>query len=115
MAQRLTTAEQLLVRDLEQRRERFGDEKFATELYQALTNRDWFKEDHEVALSRRRAEAAINDIRQLLGAPPLPLEGSGEEGAVSRAVAEELGALGWNSEPVDTSRDDPAQSSEGTD
>ena len=108
-------AEQLLVRDLGKRRQRFGDEKFATELYRALTNRRWFKEDHLVGFSRRRAEEVINGIRQLLGAPPLALQGSGEEGAVSRTVAEELGALGWNSEPVDTTRDDPAQSSEEMD
>jgi hypothetical protein len=100
-----------LVRDLHTLQERFRDEKFCRELYRALADRVWHKAEGppgHIALSWKRIEELVNAIRDELGEPPLELDQTGGEGEVSRTVAQELGRLGWTSEPLDTSRHDPA-------
>ena len=107
------TAEQLeqtLAADLAALGERFADDEFSTELYRALANRVWRRDEGpegHVSLSWRRAEALVNELRERAGQPPLELAQSGGEGEVSEVVGEELGHLGWRSHPLNTSRADP--------
>jgi hypothetical protein len=101
-------AMQLLQSDMQRLEDRMRDEKFARELYRALTDNKWTKEGETVALSWKRAEELINAVRRGLGAPPLVLAETGGEGTVDRSVREELEPLGWTIEPLDTSRHDPA-------
>jgi hypothetical protein len=101
--------ERELVADLESLRERLADEKFARELYRALTRTRWTKDgrDGHVALSFKLAEEIINQLRAEIGREPLPLEATGGEGTVDPTAEEELGRRGWRWEPLDTSRHDP--------
>jgi hypothetical protein len=104
------TLERELVRDLHALEERFADDEFASELYRALTNRIWRKQDGpdgHVSLSWGRAEEIVNELRARVGAEPLELAQTGGEGEVSRVVGEELGRLGWSSTPLNTGRHDP--------
>ena len=99
------TLERELVRDLDSLDERLADDEFAGELYRALSNRVWRKgeESERVALSWQRAEDVINALRGRHGHPPLALAQTGGEGEVSAPVDDELGPLGWTSEPLNTS------------
>jgi hypothetical protein len=99
---------QLLQTDLQRLEDRMRDEKFCGELYRALANNRWIKDGEAIALSWKRAEELINAVRRGLGAKPLALAASGGEGQVDRTVLEELGMLGWEIRPVDTSVHDPA-------
>jgi hypothetical protein len=99
---------QLLQTDMQQLDARMRDEKFAHELYRALTDNKWTKEGETVALSWRRAEELINAVRRGIGATPLELEASGGEGTVDRSIREAFEPLGWRIEPLDTSTNDPA-------
>jgi hypothetical protein len=103
--------EDALLRDLFPLRDRLRDEWFARELYQALTNTSWRKQDGpegHLSLSWSRAEAIVNELRERDGEPPLELAQSGGEGEVSGMLAEELAGLGWASAPLDTGRHDDA-------
>ena len=103
--------ERALVRDLDQLGERFLDERFATELYRALTNRRWRREggpEGAISLSWSRAEAIVNELRQRHEREPLELAQTGGEGELSDLVEGELAALGWRSEPLNTGRRDEA-------
>jgi hypothetical protein len=56
------------------------------DLYRALANRTWHHEEAtggHVALSWRRAEEVVNDLRATVGAAPLTLAQTGGEGEVS--------------------------------
>ena len=48
----------------------------------------------------------INDLRKRRSRPPLTLAQTGGEGEVSSTVGAELGALGWSSTELNTSRHD---------
>ena len=104
--------EQELVEDLVALEDRFADEEFSTELYRALTNNVWRKDDDgpegHVSLSWGRAEELVNQLRTRFGQPTLPLAQTGGEGEVSDLVAAELGRLGWRSRPLNTGRRDDA-------
>jgi hypothetical protein len=103
--------EHRLVEDLDRLGDRPIDEKFCRELYRGLTDRRWFPPDavgdEHVALSWKRAEELINELRIKRGRPAMVLAQTGGEGELDPTVAEELGRLGWRSEPLDTSDHDP--------
>ena len=103
--------ERRLREDLDRLGDRLIDEKFCRELYRGLTDRRWFPPDavgdEHVALSWKRAEELINELRIKRGRPAMVLAQTGGEGELDPTVAEELGRLGWRSEPLDTSDHDP--------
>jgi hypothetical protein len=105
------TIERELIDDLASLDERFMDEEFSTELYRALANNVWRKDDDgpdgHVSLSWGRAESIVNELRERHGLAPLTLAQTGGEGEVSPVVREELERLGWRSQPLNTSRQDP--------
>jgi len=103
--------EDALLRDLFPLRDRLRDEWFARELYQALTNTAWRKQDGpdgHLSLSWKRAEGIVNELRERDGEAPLELAQTGGEGELSPMLAEELAGLGWTSAPLDTGRHDDA-------
>ena len=102
--------ERALREDLATLGERFADEEFSTELYRALTNNVWRKDggpEGHVSLSWGRAEQLVNELRRAHGQDELTLAQTGGEGEVSQLVGDELGRLGWRSQPLNTSREDP--------
>jgi hypothetical protein len=99
---------QLLQSDLQRLEDRLRDEKFARELYRALTDNRWEKDGESVALSWKRAEELINALRRGHNRPALQLFQTGGEGEVSDTVRSELERLGWKYEPLDTGHRDPA-------
>jgi hypothetical protein len=103
-----TVSDEQLRSDLRALGDRFHDEEFSTELYRALASRKWRKASsgEPVAPSWSRAEQLVNDLRAQVGEEPLELAQSGGEGELSRVVDDELGRLGWTSEPLDTSEHD---------
>lgn len=103
--------EEQLRRDLFPLRERLREDWFATELYRALTNATWRRQDGpdgHVSLSWSRAERIVNELREREGEAPLDLAGAGGEGERSAEVADELARLGWNAGPLSTDRHDDA-------
>ncbi len=117
MSEQTQPLEQTLSHDLESLGERLADDSFGFELYRALTNTAWRKQDGaegHVSLSWNRAERLVNGLRERAGHPALTLAQTGGEGEVSTDAGEELGRLGWTSKPLDTSREDPEHVSEPT-
>lgn len=111
------TVERALLADLSGLRERHADEEFMSDLYRALANQTWHHPDHpggHVALSWRRAEDVVNELRATAGAQTLPLAQTGGEGDVSRAVEDELGRRGWRHRPLNTGRHDDQHSDQPT-
>jgi hypothetical protein len=109
MASDSRARESALEADLERLGDRLDDEKFCRDLYRALADRTWRSSDGpegHVALSWKRAEELINDVRKRRSKPPLTLAQTGGEGEVSSTVGAELGALGWSSSRLNTSRHD---------
>ena len=102
--------ERQLHADLAGRSERLADEDFCHQLYRALASTVWTKEGllGEVALSWTRAEEFVNDLRANGGHDPLVLAQTGDEGQISDAVRDELGAFGWSGRPLDTTHDEPS-------
>jgi hypothetical protein len=102
--------ERELADDLAKLGDRLIDEKFATELYRALTDNIWFRDEdgpeRHLALSWKRAEDLVNELRARVDRPPLTLAQTGGEGQVSRTVDDELGRLGWSHRPLDTGEHD---------
>jgi hypothetical protein len=103
------TLERILREDLASLGDRLVDEEFSTELYRALGGRVWRKDNlpGRISLSWSRAEDLVNELRDERGRPALTLAQTGGEGELSPAVEEELGRLGWRSEPLNTDRHDP--------
>jgi hypothetical protein len=99
-----------LVIDLEALTERFDDEEFCRDLYRALANNVWHKDDGpdgHVSFSWKRAEQLVNELRrQFAGREPLPLARSGGEGEISQLVRDRLGRLGWRARGLNTERGD---------
>ena len=101
-----TEAERALADDLHALERHLWDESFAVELYRGLTNGTWRaieRSDEAVALSWKRAERLVNELRERIGYAPLTLEQTGGEGEVTDRVRRELEDLGWRHEPLDTS------------
>jgi hypothetical protein len=107
------TLESQLLRDLEEVSERFGDDRFCTELYRGLTNRMLSKggaPDGHLVLSWNRAAEFVNELRARQRHEPLPLAQSGGEGVISETVLDELTAQGWETRPLNTGRHDERHS-----
>jgi hypothetical protein len=110
--------ERELLRDLFPLRHRVRDDWYARELYDALTNTTWRKQDGpegHLSLSWGRAARVVNELREREGQPALELDPTGGEGGVSGTVGEELAGLGWTSTPLDTGRHDDAHVDDGRD
>lgn len=98
-----------LIRSLEQLGERVADERFARDLYRALSDRRWIR-DHDgisIAVSWKRAEEIVNLLRSRFGEEPLTLAQTGGEGELTDRVREAIEPLGWRTEPLDTSQSQP--------
>lgn len=108
--------ERALSHDLESLAEdRIADDSFAEELYRALTNTTWRKHggpEGHLSLSWNRAERLVNGLRERAGQRALTLAQTGGEREVSADAGEELRRLGWTSQPLNTSREDPEHVSE---
>ena len=113
MADDSDALEHELSADLGSLGDRFADDQSSGDLYRALANRRWRKrgQDGPVALSWSRAEAVVNDLRAEHGREPLTLAQSGGEGEVAASVGDALAALGWSSEPLDTTTHDERHAS----
>src|SRR3954447_17243096 len=99
-----------LVRSLEQLGDRVADERFARDLYRALTDRRWTREEDgaSVAVSWKRAEEIVNLLRSRVGEEDdFTLAQTGGEGEGSEGIREEIERLGWRTEPLDTSENQP--------
>ena len=116
MSEQTQPLEQTLSHDLESLGERLADDSFAEELYRALTNTTWRKHrgpEGHLSLSWNRAERLVNGLRERARQRALTLAQTGGEGEVSADAGEELRRLGWTSQPLNTSREDPEHVSEG--
>jgi hypothetical protein len=110
-----TTPEALereLIDDLQSLGERLRhDEKLAADLYGTLAGHAVVKRgvDGHLALSWKRAEEVVNEVRTALGVRPLAgLMQSGLEGRVTDRAREALESLGWEIRPRRTDEFDPA-------
>ena len=107
---RTEETEQGLERDLGELSDAVREDAFAGELYRGLANHRLVDPDdperRQVALSWRRAEEVVNDLRRHAGEEPLTLAQTGGEGEASDTVADELRRLGWIPRPRDTSAHD---------
>ena len=112
------TTERALLADLGELRERHADDEFMGDLYRALANRTWHHQDasggDHVALSWRRAEEVVNELRAAAGAQPLTLAQTGGEGEVAGSIDAELGRRGWRHRPLNTGRHDDQHSGQPT-
>jgi hypothetical protein len=72
-----------------------GDDAFYPELYKSLAGVPWAHEGGHIALSWKRAETLLNELRAEHGKPKLKLARSGGEGERSERVVEALRPLGW--------------------
>jgi hypothetical protein len=97
-----------LVDDLRSLGPRLEDDRFATDLYRALTRTRWsrFDRDGSVSISFARAAGVLDWLRQERGAARLELEQTGGEGEVSHRVDDVLRELGWRVNDLDTESDD---------
>ena len=106
------TAEQLehaLRRDLQRLVPRIDDQDLWEGLYTTLANWTWRHQgsaEGHVALSWKRTEELINDLRAGAGLPPMTLAQTGGEGIPDPTITGELDRLGWEASPLDTSRHD---------
>ena len=105
----MTAIERRLLDDLDEVVRRAADEKFARELYRALTRNVWRRErqDEPLSPSFQRAEWLVNEWRRRHGEPPLALAQSGGEGEVDRTVEEQLAPRGWTHRPLHTGEHEP--------
>ena len=109
--------ERHLARDLDEVGERFTDVEFSTQLYRALANNRWTKQDEldgSIALSWSRAEGLVNELRERRGAESLVLAQTGGEGEIGDLARDVLERTGWRAEPLDTSENDSAHASQPT-
>jgi hypothetical protein len=88
------------------------DEDFCRELYQTLANHKWrhpvVAGDVQIALSWKRIEEIINELRVERGEQPMTLAQTGGEGTESPWALEQLEHLGWSGGPLDPSEHDDA-------
>jgi hypothetical protein len=74
------------------------DIRFATDLYRAMCNTDWYRNGVHWATTWRAAGGIVADLREL-NEDYLDFYCSGDEGIVADDVAVELRALGWSEGP----------------
>jgi hypothetical protein len=111
MATQHPKAEPALLGDLEKLAGKVAEDWFAVDLYRALAQRRWHRQENSaevVSFSWRRAEQIVNSLREKQHAPKLDLDASGGEGQLSDDVDRALRALGWVSEPMSPDEHDPA-------
>ena len=104
--------ERRLTSDLATLGERLADEQFCSDLYRALAGNALSPagdgQSGRLALSWRRSEDIVNDLRERAGRERMTLAQTGGEGDVSSTVSGELGRLGWTLRARDTSEHDDA-------
>ena len=108
-AEAAQAAEDQLRADLRRIDTRLLDERFMADLYRALAGNRWRKSvgaGVAVSLSWARAEELVNELRRSVDQPELELRQTGREGEVSATVNQELAAIGWTAEAVDTGQRD---------
>jgi hypothetical protein len=71
------------------------DDEFYWELYKSVAGVPWAHEGGHIALSWKRAETLLNQLRAEHDKPALKLARSGGEGEISPRVVDALGPLGW--------------------
>jgi hypothetical protein len=101
--------ERHLLNDLQTLGDLVTDESFHHELYRALAGPRWFLDGEgggHVAMSWKRAEEAVDNLRSEHGREPLALAQTGGEGEVSDRVAGALAQLGWHARPATAGHDD---------
>jgi hypothetical protein len=76
------------------------NEGFARDLYSALCNTRWFRNEHEWGTTWRSAGGIVAYLRDL-NEDYMDFYCSGNEGTVTDEVATELATLGWTWEPYD--------------
>jgi hypothetical protein len=103
-----TALERRLAHDLQTLGDMTADDSFYEELYRGLADVRWSTDGGHVALSWKRAEELVNQVRAKHGRPALALAQTGGEGEVADRIADALSGLGWTPEPLDTSQHDAA-------
>jgi hypothetical protein len=100
--------EQQLLDDLRSLGPRLDDDRFAGDLYRALTRTRWsrFDRDGSVSLGFDRAAELLNWLREERGGEALELEQTGGEGEVSHRLDDGLRELGWRVDDLDTTTND---------
>ncbi|HET7044083.1 MAG TPA: hypothetical protein VFI37_04470 [Gaiellaceae bacterium] len=96
--------EQQLLDDLRSLGPRLDDDRFAGDLYRALTRTRWsrFDRDGSVSLGFDRAAELLNWLREERGGEALELEQTGGEGEVSQRLDDVLRELGWRVDDHET-------------
>lgn len=104
--------ERHLTADLATLGDRFVDEEFCSDLYRALAGNALRPagdgESGRLSLSWKRAENLVNELRERAGREPMPLAQTGDEGEVSRTIADELRRLDWVLRARDSTEHDDA-------
>lgn len=100
--------ERQLANDLQTLGDMLHDDSWSEDLYKSLAGVTWSREGAHVALSWKRAEELINEVRAKHGRPALALAQTGGEGEVADRVADALAPLGWTPGPLNTGRHDDA-------
>src|SRR5215207_7184911 len=108
MATSTETLERQLANDLQSLGDMVADDSFYEELYRSLSRTAWAREGGHVALSFKRAEELVNEVRAKHGREPLALAQTGGEGEVSDRVRDALATTGWSPMPLKTDRHDDA-------
>jgi hypothetical protein len=87
--------ERELATDLQTLGDLIGDDAYAVELYKSLAGVPWAHDGGHIALSWKRAETMLNELRAEHDRPKLKLARSGGEGELSARVVDALAPLGW--------------------
>ena len=105
----MSDLEHELRQDLTALEDRFADDQFGRDLYRALASNTWHKQSSggHVSLSWAKAEELVNELRARVAQDPLELAQSGGEGEITEELRSDLELLGWNAQPLNTSRHDP--------
>jgi hypothetical protein len=99
--------ERELANDLQTLGDLIHDDSIYPELYRALAGTTWRRGgDGHVALSWKRAEELLNQVRAHHDLPALALAQTGGEGEVSTRVARALEGLDWTPGPPAEGHDD---------
>jgi hypothetical protein len=87
--------ERELANDLQTLGDLIHDESFYPELYKSLAGVPWARDDSHIALSWKKTEELLNEVRARHDKPKLRLAQTGGEGEISPRVADALEPLGW--------------------
>src|SRR3954465_12615798 len=115
MAEMTETLERQLAHDLQTLGDLIHDDSWNEDLYKSLAGVSWSRAGGHVALSWKRAEQLVNEIRARHDQPPLQPARTGGEGEVADRVADALSGLGWTPKTLVTDRHDDAHVEGSTD